>query len=79
MIKLGSKVKDKISGLTGIAMTRLEYLNGCVQYAVQPKMEKGATEIPSWNIDEEQLEVIGEAKKAKKKTKTGGPMSKVKF
>ena len=75
MIKLGDKVKDKISGLEGIAVEKREYLNGCIQYAVQPKMKKGATELPSWCIDEAQLEVVGK-KKVVKKSDTGGPMVK---
>jgi len=72
MIKLGEKVKDKISGLTGIATTRLEYLNGCVQYTISPKLEKGKTELVAYNIDEENLEIIGKKVKIKKNN-TGGP------
>ena len=55
MIKLGSKVRDKVSGLVGIAISRTEYINGCIQYSVMPKMKKGAQEMPSWTIDEIQL------------------------
>ena len=70
--------KDKISGLIGIATSRTEYLNGCVQYAVMPKIKKGATEIPHWNIDEGQLETIKTKKPIKvKKKKIGGPMIKL--
>ena len=74
-LMLGSVVKDRVSGLVGTATSRTEYMNGCVQYAVQTKHIKGATEIPSWNIDEAQLELV-EKKKVKKK-RTGGPMTKV--
>lgn len=76
MIKLGDKVKDKISGLEGIVVSRIEYLNGCVQYGVMPKMKKGATELLSWNIDEAQL-VSLEKKIKVKKSRIGGPMTKV--
>lgn len=75
MIVLGEKVKDKISGLTGIATARLEYLNGCVQYTVSPRLEKGKTELVAYNIDEENLEVVGKRVKIKKNT-TGGPTHK---
>jgi len=71
MIELGDKVKDLVSGLEGVATARLEYLNGCVQYSVTPKIKKGATEIPSWNIDAEQLRKIPGKVKTKKKP-TGG-------
>ena len=74
-IELGSTVKDKISGLIGTAVSRTEYLNGCIQYCVMPTAKKGATEIPSWNIDHQQLIVL--KKKTVKKKKTGGPMLKM--
>ena len=76
MITLGDKVKDKITGLTGIATERREFLNGCVQYAVQGKVGKDNKMIDAWYIDEQQLEVAGKPKKVKK-SNTGGPMSKV--
>ena len=73
MIILGDKVRDKVSGLEGIAVTRLEYMNGCVQYTVTAKIKKGETEIASWNIDQEQLEVMSEKKVKVKRKPTGGP------
>ena len=75
MIKLGGKVKDKISGLIGTAVYRTEYLNGCVQYGVQPKLKKGGTEIANWSIDEEQLVSLEKPVKIKK-SRTGGPTHK---
>lgn len=75
-IKVGDKVKDKVSGLEGTVVSRTEYLNGCIQFGVQPKLQKGKTDIVTWNIDEEQLESIGKPVKIKK-TPTGGPTRKV--
>jgi len=72
MIELGNKVRDKVSGLEGIAVSRLEHLNGCVQYSVTSKLKKGETEINTWNIDEPNLEVVSKGVKIKKKP-TGGP------
>ena len=40
MINLGDKVKCKITGLTGTAVARCEFLNGCVQFKVQPRFVK---------------------------------------
>ncbi len=75
MIKLGDKVRDTISGLVGTAVSRTEYLNGCVQYGVQPKFKKDGTELPTWNIDGEQLEVVGKKKIKTKREPNGGPTS----
>ena len=72
-IELGSKVKDIVSGFVGIAIVRLEYLNGCVRYTVQAKQNK-EDDVLTMDIDIEQLEVIGMGiLKKKKVTKTGGP------
>jgi len=72
MIILGSQVRDKVSGLIGTAVTRLEYMNGCVQYTVTAKLVKGKSEINSWNIDEEQIEVMPKKRIKIKKKPTGG-------
>lgn len=77
MIELGVKVKDKITGLTGIATERREFLNGCIQYAVQSRVDKEGKLPEAWYIDVQQLEVVGK-KKIIEKTVTGGAMAKVK-
>ena len=77
MIELGDTVVDKVSGLEGTAVSRTEYLNGCVNYGVMPKLKKGATEMPSWNIDEDQLRVVKKKAVKVKKTPTGGPTTKL--
>jgi len=73
MINLGDKVKDKVTGLVGIAVSKIEYLNGCVQYGVSPKVKKDSTELLTWNIDEEQLESLEKKRVKIKKSPTGGP------
>jgi len=57
-IELGTKVKDLVTGLTGIATSRLEYLNGCVQIAVSPLANEGKVPDSVW-IDHQQLVCIG--------------------
>jgi len=42
MIRLGNKVRDKVSGIEGIVTGRCEYLNGCVQYCVTTKVAADA-------------------------------------
>ena len=60
MIQLGQEVKDCITGFTGIATARVEYLNGCIQICVKPKMVKPGEMPEGQYIDDEQLEVIGD-------------------
>ena len=80
MIQLGQKVKDKITGFTGIAVARVEYLNGCVQLLVRAKMstpKKGDNqEYPKGTyIDIEELDVVGKGdiiKINKRKDPSGG-------
>ena len=66
MIKLGDKVKDSITGFEGIAVSRTEYLFGCVRIGVEAKKRKDDGEaIEAW-FDEQRLT-------KKSKAKTGGP------
>jgi len=41
MIELGSEVRDKVSGLTGIVIAETRHLTGCITYAVQPPDKEG--------------------------------------
>lgn len=73
-IQLGNKVKDKVSGLTGIAVARTEFLNGCIRFTIQPEAKKDGT-IPSecW-IDDKQLVIVGKGVTVEMQ-RTGGPTS----
>ena len=55
-IKLGQYVKDTITDYEGIVTGKCEYLNGCVQFRIQPqKLDKdGDMKDPEW-IDIDQL------------------------
>lgn len=67
MIKLGDEVKDKITGFTGIAVGKAEYLNGCIRIEIQPKITKDGLMIePHW-IDEVQLIDLTAEKKMEEK------------
>lgn len=70
---LGKKVKDIVTGFQGIATGRCEYLNGCIQYRVEPPMKTDGTTIDKW-IDVGQLEIVGEGVAVTKRD-TGGPSS----
>lgn len=57
---LGQKLRHRVSGLEGIAVSRTEYLSGCVRYGVQPRVTSSSPEkLPdaSW-FDVEELEFV---------------------
>lgn len=58
MIKLGSKVTDLVTGLTGIATIRATMYDGYVQYCVNPR-GKPNERLEGTFMDEVQLKVIG--------------------
>lgn len=37
MIKLGQEVKDRVTGFTGIAISRAEWLFGCIRIGIKPQ------------------------------------------
>lgn len=58
-IELGHRVRDLISGFTGIATSRAESISGAVRWGIQPKMEEGKSEMPpSLYMDEPLLEYV---------------------
>jgi hypothetical protein len=61
-IELGQKVKDKITGFTGVVTGRTEYITGCEQLLVQPPTKNdGAFTEPRW-FDVDRLDVIEQEK-----------------
>jgi len=76
MITLGEEIRDKVTGLVGIATARVEYLNGCVQYCLRPKIKKDGKYPEGEYIDQGQLEVVGKGILVEKDNKSpGGDMS----
>lgn len=81
-IRLGQQVRDRVTGYTGIAIARTEWLNGCVRIAIQAPVDKEGKHTDALSFDEPQIEVLNtahvlavpeeEAHKAAKK-KVGGP------
>lgn len=63
MIRLGSKVKDSISGYEGIASGRAIYLNGCATICIEgplAKDEKGVVRQDTLWVDEQRVQTIQE-------------------
>lgn len=78
-IQLGDKVRCKVTGFVGVAISKTEFLNGCIQYDVVPKVTKDNKILDGVSIDEQSLEVVSKKKKPKKfwkKESTGGRMNK---
>lgn len=57
-VRIGDKVKDKVTGLQGIAIARTVWLNGCVRIVVQPQEFKDGKPVDTSAFDEPQLEVV---------------------
>ncbi len=72
MINLGDIVKDKVTGLEGTAVAKIIYMNGCIQYEVQPKKLKDGIIVKSAWIDGGQLITKKEARKEGGKEKPPG-------
>lgn len=62
-IALGSEVQDVVSGISGIVTLRTSFMNGCVLYVVQPKLDKKAADknkLPDdIAFDWQRLKVVG--------------------
>lgn len=72
MIRLGEEVRCTVTGFKGIAVSRIEYLNGCVQYCVRPKAGDDGKMPEAEYLDQQQLEVIGKGINVPQRD-TGGP------
>lgn len=72
-IELGWQVRDLVTGFTGIAVARVEYLNGCVQYCVKPQAGEDGKMPEGEYIDAGQLEIVGPGVSVQRR-ETGGPM-----
>ena len=70
--KLGRELKCVVTGFTGIATAKIEYLNGCIQYCIVPKVREDGKRPDGEYIDQGQLELVGEGVKIVK-ANTGGP------
>ena len=80
-IKLGDKVECKITGFVGTVVSKTEFLNGCIQFGVLPRITKKSRSdkeglMPEEiSIDSQSLEVIKPKEKKKiKKESNGGSM-----
>lgn len=71
-MNLGDVVRDKISGFSGVATCRLDYLNGCVRWQVTPRTLHDAKPVEAQYFDDEQLEPVDEPAVTLVRKPTGG-------
>lgn len=60
MIKLGQEIRDKVTGFKGTAIAEVEYLFGCNQFAVSPKMNENGDIKDAEFFDAGRLEILSE-------------------
>ena len=73
MIQLGEKVKDIVSGFSGIATAEAQYLNGCIQYEITAPVNEKGDIITAW-VDSQQIKGSGKII-AFKSSPSGGPQN----
>jgi hypothetical protein len=77
-IKLGSIVRDSITGFTGLAVCRSEWLYGCARVGIQATELKDGKPVEVQHFDEQSVEVVkpGKPKISKDSSaESGGPQS----
>ncbi len=75
-MELGDRIRDKVSGLKGIAVARTDYLWGCAHWCIKPEGLHEGKPIPSQWFDEPQLEVVKSGvfqRDTKEQKRQGGP------
>lgn len=72
MITLGDKVKDTITGFTGIVVSRTVWLNGCIRLGVQGPLKDG--KVPdAEHFDESQIALVKSKAIPSHEVRNGGP------
>ena len=74
-IEFGKMGKDKVTGFEGIITGCCEYLYGCSQYLLTPKVKEDNTKQDGHWFDEGRIEVVGDAINPEdvKAEENGGP------
>lgn len=57
-MKLSDKVRDQITGFEGIITGKCSYINGCVQFLVQPTVDKEGSHRGAKWIDQTELAMV---------------------
>ena len=73
-VELGDKVKDRITGVTGIVICEASWLNGCRRTTIQPQELKDGKPVDSYTIDTDDAIIIEKHAVERKDKETAGPM-----
>lgn len=74
-LALGDKVKDNVTGFTGIIVAETKFLNGCIRYGIQSdKLKDGLPTEAQW-FDAPQISLVKKGVNKQGPDDTGGPMS----
>lgn len=78
-INLGDKCRDKVTGFTGICVSRTDHLHGCTRISITPQELHDGKPIDTHWFDEPQVELLEKAeyKIPKELVKTGGPSGRI--
>lgn len=60
--ELGTTAKDKITGFSGMVVGRVEYISGCNQILLSPKVAKDGTLRGAEWFDEQRCDQVGKTK-----------------
>ena len=71
-IKMGQTVKDKITGFEGIVTGHCQYISGCDQLLVQPRVGSDGKKADAYWFDLQRLEVTNEEQVTLDNSKTPG-------
>jgi hypothetical protein len=71
---LGTKVRDKVTGFTGIVVCQSKWLFGCKRYTVQPLELKDGKRTETDCFDEDQLDPLDGGLVDSEESPGGGPM-----
>lgn len=58
--RLGRTYKEQISGVEGVAVGHCEYLTGCNQTLIQPRLAEGGKPVESHWFDDQRLLLVPE-------------------
>lgn len=58
VIQLGDRVKDTISGISGIVIGKTDWLYGCRRIQIQPEESKDGKPADSFSVDEPQCKLV---------------------
>ena len=70
---LGAQAVDTVTGFKGTITARIEFISGCVQYALRPRVDEKGQMVDSVYIDEDRLEIEVEKPEPKRVARSGGP------